>query len=72
VPVSRRDIGRFAEGFRCRFSDLVPFEHWTENPRVGGSIPPLATTFPAFLTDDLDASYARVGVRIGASATTVT
>jgi hypothetical protein len=28
---------------RFDFSNLACFGHWTENPRVGGSIPPLAT-----------------------------
>ena len=29
--------------FVCIFIDLGRFGTWTENPRVGGSIPPLAT-----------------------------
>jgi hypothetical protein len=43
VPVSRRNIGRRSLCFRYHFSDIVRFWPWTENPRVGGSIPPLAT-----------------------------
>jgi hypothetical protein len=43
VPVSRRNIGRSGESFLYHFNDIVRFWHWTENPRVGGSIPPLAT-----------------------------
>jgi len=43
VPVSRRNIGRRGGYFGYRFSEIACFGHWTENPRVGGSIPPLAT-----------------------------
>jgi hypothetical protein len=43
VEVSRRDIGRDEGYFRNYSSDLGDFGRWTENPRVGGSIPPLAT-----------------------------
>jgi len=43
VPVSLGNIGHFVEGFHYQFSDLARVERWTENPRVGGSIPPLAT-----------------------------
>ena len=43
MRLSRRNIGHRARIFCCSYSDLVVFEHWTENPRVGGSIPPLAT-----------------------------
>jgi hypothetical protein len=44
VPVSQRNIGRRAVSFLYHFSDIVRFDPWIENPRVGGSIPPLATT----------------------------
>jgi hypothetical protein len=43
VPVSRGNIGHGGGSFSYHFSDIVRFWHWTENPRVGGSIPPLAT-----------------------------
>jgi hypothetical protein len=48
VPVSRRNIGRRGVSFLYHFSDIVRFGHWTENPRVGGSIPPLATNKSIF------------------------
>jgi hypothetical protein len=48
VPVSRRNIGRRGASFRYYFSDIARFGPWTENPRVGGSIPPLATTLAEF------------------------
>ena len=43
MRVSRRNIERSGAGFRCHFSDIVRLGPWTENPRVGGVIPPLAT-----------------------------
>ena len=43
MPVSRRNIGHSGTCFRCYFNDIACFGRWTENPRVGGSIPPLAT-----------------------------
>jgi hypothetical protein len=43
VRVSPRNIGHHGVSFRYDFSDIVRYWHWTENPRVGGSIPPLAT-----------------------------
>ena len=41
--VSRRNIGHCHANIRKNSADLVDFDPWTENPRVGGSIPPLAT-----------------------------
>jgi hypothetical protein len=43
VPVSRRNIGHRDVTFYNANSNLNRFEEGTENPRVGGSIPPLAT-----------------------------
>jgi len=42
VPVSRRNIGLRDASFGHQISDIIRFGPWTENPRVGGSIPPLA------------------------------
>ena len=51
-----------SKGFRCHFSDLVCFGHWTENPRVGGSIPPLATMNTLVYSDEIgDGLYRRHG-----------
>ena len=43
MPVSRGNIGHSGDNVSNDSSDLGVFEQWTENPRVGGSIPPLAT-----------------------------
>jgi len=40
--ISGRNIGQCAGGFCYQFSGIDRFESWTENPRVGGSIPSLA------------------------------
>jgi hypothetical protein len=45
VAVSRRNIGHCRTNFIRIFRNLGTFGTWTENPRVGGSIPPLATIF---------------------------
>jgi hypothetical protein len=42
-PVSTANIPRFAEDNRFVINSLEGFRTRTENPRVGGSIPPLAT-----------------------------
>jgi hypothetical protein len=41
--VSRQNISQTAIKTHRSISWLSAFEDWTENPRVGGSIPPLAT-----------------------------
>ena len=45
MPVSRRNIGHRQASFLLVFNSLAGFGTWTENPRVGGSIPSLATIF---------------------------
>ena len=42
LSVTRRNIPRFACYNFCLINGLVRFQPRTENPRVGGSIPPLA------------------------------
>jgi hypothetical protein len=42
-PIFRENIGHPGFSSSSEFSRLNRFEGWTENPRVGGSIPPLAT-----------------------------
>jgi len=43
VPLSQGNIGHCDVAFFNAISHLNRFEEGTENPRVGGSIPPLAT-----------------------------
>ena len=43
MAVSRRNIGHSEAKIGRDSRNLVDFGTWTENPRVGGSIPPLAT-----------------------------
>jgi hypothetical protein len=43
VPISRRNIGHGSLSFLREFRHLTRFGAGTENPRVGGSIPSLAT-----------------------------
>jgi hypothetical protein len=38
-----QDIPHFSRKNLCELNKLDGFGLWTENPRVGGSIPPLAT-----------------------------
>jgi hypothetical protein len=40
--VSSQNISQSSRKRRWSISGLSGFEAWTENPRVGGSIPPLA------------------------------
>jgi hypothetical protein len=40
---TRRDIPHLSVKNPCELNKLDRFGLWTENPRVGGSIPPLAT-----------------------------
>jgi hypothetical protein len=42
VPLSQGNIGHCDVAFFNAISHLQRFEEGTENPRVGGSIPPLA------------------------------
>src|SRR6516162_2159728 len=41
--VSPQNISQISEESHRSINGLSGFEDWTENPRVGGSIPPLAT-----------------------------
>src|SRR6516162_10224293 len=41
--VSPQNISQISEESHRSIKGLSSFEDWTENPRVGGSIPPLAT-----------------------------
>jgi hypothetical protein len=43
MPLSQGNIGHCDVAFFNAISNLNRFEEGTENPRVGGSIPPLAT-----------------------------
>jgi hypothetical protein len=43
LPVTTRNIPQFAHQNSFFFSNLAEFGPRSENPRVGGSIPPLAT-----------------------------
>src|SRR5215469_11270921 len=42
-PYLTKILDTSEEGFRSVVRHLTRFGTWTENPRVGGSIPPLAT-----------------------------
>ena len=56
MPVSRRNIGHRQASFLLVFNNLAGFGARTENPRVGGSIPSLATIKINFLIKGLHQS----------------
>ncbi len=47
------NFGKVRLGYLIRVSGLGENAHHPENPRVGGSIPPLATISNQLVTDDL-------------------
>jgi len=53
VAVSQENIGRLRGKCCSNVSHLARFEAGTENPRVGGSIPPLATIQINILNQDV-------------------
>jgi hypothetical protein len=58
MPLSRGNIGHCDVALFNAISHLNRFEAGTENPRVGGSIPPLATNKNIGATTVLKTTYA--------------
>src|SRR6516162_1118340 len=60
--VSPQNISQISEESHRSINGLSGFEDWTENPRVGGSIPPLATILTTLIRSIFPRAAARVAL----------